>query len=174
MDDPASGVRDTRDVVVEVHDSVAPHDRMPGLEVQPEQLLIEALRADLAFERLSHRDEALRRLRAVVVCVVEVLNDRLAGVQDRGVVDMAAPQHQVVGRGVHVLIRLVNPRGILARVTSPVRHSSIHTDRRAVRARPLAPSVVVLRLRVWSEVGIQDISQGLDAKVAAVVLVRWP
>ncbi len=60
---------------------IAPHLGVPGLEFEPLEHFTESFVIDLPFERPPLVDQRGGLFRSVVMRVVEVLNDRLTGVQ---------------------------------------------------------------------------------------------
>jgi hypothetical protein len=106
--------------------------------------------------------------------VVEILDDCFTGMEDVGVIDVVEPQEEIVGSGSDVFVHVGDFRRIGAGEASPIRYCAVHADRRVISASPLTPTVVVLRLRLGTEMIPRNICQGLEAKIAAVLLVGWP
>ena len=88
------------------------------------------------------------------------------------------PQQQVIRSSVDVLKHLVHLRWVLSREarsgTGSIEARSIHADGVGHDAEPLTVAIVFLRDWVGAEVGVENVSQGLDSEVAAVVFVGGP
>ncbi len=170
----AARVGDAREIVVELRDRVPPHDGVSRLVLEAEQHLLEPLLVDQALQaRPSLRERGGGR-RPRVVRVVEVLDHRLSALEHVRVRHVVEPEQQVVRRRLYALECGCYFAWVLAREPRPVPHRPVHADAVAVRSRPLAPRVIVHRLRIRAVVVVRDVRQRLDPQVARVVLVRRP
>ena len=88
------------------------------------------------------------------------------------------PQQQIIRRSVDILKHLIHLRWVLPRETgsrtSTIEARPIHADGVGHDAEPLTVTVVLLRDWVGAEVSVENIGEGLDTQVAAVILVCWP
>ena len=106
--------------------------------------------------------------------IVEMLNDSLVRLQSLCIWYVVEPEQQVIWRRLYILIDLGDLRRVLSSVTSAILYSSVHADTECIGARPLAPSVAILRGRVGTKVCVEDVCQCLDSEVAAVIFVCGP
>jgi hypothetical protein len=65
-----------------IADSIAPNNRMPGLIFEAPQNFLITILIDSPFQGLPLRHKTCRSLRAFVVRIVDVLDDRLPRMQD--------------------------------------------------------------------------------------------
>ena len=117
----------------------------------------------------------LRGLRgALVVAVVDVLDDGFSVVQFVGVGHVVEEEQQVVGRGGGGLVDLRDFWRVLADVARAGGDGAIHADAFVIGAVPLAPAVVFAGLDVRAVVAAGDVGERLQAERAGVVFVRGP
>ncbi|KAI6749546.1 hypothetical protein HG530_014960 [Fusarium avenaceum] len=161
-------------IAVEFANSVSPHDRVAGLVLESEHLVLESVLVYLALEGVPGLVECLSSLCTFVVGIVEVLNDCLAGVELEGVRNVMEPEHEVIGSSFRLFVSLGYFSRILACISCAIADGAVHSDVGACSSGPLAPSVVVLRSRVGTIVSIENVGQGLDTEIAGVTLIRRP
>ena len=147
---------------------------MAGLVLQARALIFVKLRIDFAFERRPLFAELRRFFRALVVDVVDVLNDGLARVQLVGPWHVVEEEQQIVGRGGGGLEHLRNFGGILAGEAGSGGHAAVHADALGIVAVPLAPAVPLAGFDVRPVVAAGDVGERLRAEEARVVHVGRP
>lgn len=87
---------------------------------------------------------------------------------------MMEPEKQIIRDLIDIVINLRDLAGIMSRISGAVFYCSVHTNGCSTSTQPLSPAIVILRSWVWTKVSVQNVSQGLDTKIAAVILVRRP
>lgn len=147
---------------------------MASLELLLVQHVLVTLGVDFAFQRLLLLDESLRSRSAFIMGVVEVLDNRLSGLQALGIRNVVEPQQQIVWCRIDVLIHVSDQWRVPSGVAGAILHGTVHANTELVCTRPLTPAIVVLGCGVWSEMCVKDVRQRLDTKVAAVPFVCWP
>lgn len=151
-----------------------PYSRMTRLVFLAIQHRSIALRVDFSNETLPGGDEGLHGERTGVVRVIEGLDDGDASRNRVGPVDVVEPEEEVVWGCERGFVHAGDFRGVLAGVAGSVADSAVHADGGGVRAGPLAIAIEFLGGEIGPVVRVEDVGQGLDAKVSAVGLVCGP
>ncbi len=167
-------VRDPTQLEEILHNGVAPDDGVPGLVLEAgEDVCVEA-GVDAPLERRPVVDEPCGLGGAVVVTVVDVLDDGFAVVQLVGVRHVVEEDEQVVGSGGWVLVESGDFRRVLSNVAGSGGDGAVHAYSQVVGVVPLAPAVAFARFDVGAVVAASDVSEGLHAERAGVVHVGGP
>ena len=111
---------------------------------------------------------------AIVVAVVDMLDDCFAGPKTIVVGHVVEEEQEVVGRGGGSLIDLRDFWRILAHVAGAGGDGAVHTHTLMIGAVPLAPAVVLAGFDVGAVMAAGDVGEGLHAEGTGVGLVGGP
>src|SRR5450756_201281 len=153
-----------------VVDGIAPHLRLAGLVVELGQDVVVAAVVDASLERLPLVNVAIDGVRSLVMRIVEMLDHRLAGVKFVGIGNMVEEEQQLVGTGFQGFVHLGNNWTVLSSVAGAFGDGTLHAGALIVGIVPLAPAVAFGGFDADAVVVANNISEGLEAERAGIVL----
>ena len=171
---PSPRIGNARRAEEPADDRVAPHNRVAALIFEFLEHGRVAIRVDRAREFPPAVHELRGLFRALVVCVVNMLNDRAARLQPVRVRHVVHEQQQVVGAGLERFVRRCHLRRVLRDVLRAGRHRPIHADALVVGTMPLSPPVALRRLDAGTVVRVEDVGERSRAERTGITLVRRP
>src|ERR1700677_4892931 len=121
-----------------VADRIAPDDRVAGLIFETREHVVEALRVNVTLQRFPLIDEFGDFGSAVVVGIINILNDSFAGMEIVRVRNVMEEKQKFVGSGRKRFINSCDGRTILAGESRAGRNGPVHADSLFVGAMPLA------------------------------------
>src|SRR6202021_257029 len=164
-------VRNSRKTVNPGADRVPPQDRLGCLVLEPRQNIAVTLFIDVSLDRFPLRDEIPSTVCAIIVGVVDVLDDGFSGTQNVFIAHVMEKQEKCVRTVVERFIKPLHFGRILGDESSSRRYRPIHANSLVIGAMPLSPAILLGGLRSRIVVISENVGEGSRTERSGVALV---